>query len=181
MAENSKYIPLKDIGIGGIIVMRYGQTDQPEELVEPVAGRICYLGVESVKILTCRFIMQPWVLKWKKKPSQSRPSRLNTLKIKVASIWEGNYWKKKKKKDVFRYIMVLYWICGMCAAALLKCREKCEIRSRLCPPFLALRSIHFETILIILPVLNQRLRATPRQENANEVGFEETDDVTGIR
>ncbi len=38
MAENSKYIPLKDIGIGGIIVMRYGQTDQPEELVEPVAG-----------------------------------------------------------------------------------------------------------------------------------------------
>jgi hypothetical protein len=39
MAENSKYIPLKDVGIGGIIVMRYGQTDQPEELVEPVAGR----------------------------------------------------------------------------------------------------------------------------------------------
>ncbi len=39
MAENSKYIPLKDIGIGGIIVMRYGQTDQPEELVEPVAGQ----------------------------------------------------------------------------------------------------------------------------------------------
>ncbi|XP_046642408.1 26S proteasome non-ATPase regulatory subunit 1-like [Daphnia pulicaria] len=38
MAENSKYIPLKDIGIGGIIVMRYGQTDQPEELVEPVAA-----------------------------------------------------------------------------------------------------------------------------------------------
>ena len=90
-------------------------------------------------------------------------------------------WLKKEEERCFCYIMVLYWICGMCAAALLKCREKCEIRSRLCPPFLALRSIHFETILIILPVLNQRLRATPRQENANEVGFEETDDVTGIR
>ncbi|KAI9563808.1 hypothetical protein GHT06_011274 [Daphnia sinensis] len=38
MAEHSKYIPLKDISIGGIIVMRYGQTDQPEELVEPVAA-----------------------------------------------------------------------------------------------------------------------------------------------
>ena len=38
MVENSKYAPLKDVGIGGIIVMRYGQTDQPEELVEPVAG-----------------------------------------------------------------------------------------------------------------------------------------------
>jgi len=39
MAENSKYVPLKDVGIGGIIVMRYGLTDQPEELVEPVAGK----------------------------------------------------------------------------------------------------------------------------------------------
>lgn len=38
MAENTKYIPLKDIGIGGIIVMRH-QSDQPEELVEPVAGK----------------------------------------------------------------------------------------------------------------------------------------------
>lgn len=43
MVDNSKYMPLKDIGIGGIIVMRYGQTDQPEELVEPVAGKHhCY-------------------------------------------------------------------------------------------------------------------------------------------
>lgn len=39
MVDNPKYMPLKDIGIGGIIVMRYGQTDQPEELVEPVAGK----------------------------------------------------------------------------------------------------------------------------------------------
>ena len=37
MAENSKYAPLKDVGIGGIIVMR-STTDQPEELVEPVAA-----------------------------------------------------------------------------------------------------------------------------------------------
>lgn len=42
MAENSKYIPLKDVGIGGIIVMRYGPTDQPEELVEPVAGQLVF-------------------------------------------------------------------------------------------------------------------------------------------
>ena len=38
LTENSKYTPLKDVGIGGIIVMRYGHTDQPEELVEPVSG-----------------------------------------------------------------------------------------------------------------------------------------------
>lgn len=44
MAENSKYVPLKDIGIGGIIVMRYGLTDQPEELVEPVAGLMDFVS-----------------------------------------------------------------------------------------------------------------------------------------
>merc|ERR1711928_255481 len=38
LTENSKYTPLKDVGIGGIIVMRYGHTDQPEELVEPVSA-----------------------------------------------------------------------------------------------------------------------------------------------
>merc|ERR1712116_123445 len=38
LTENSKYTPLKDVGIVGIIVMRYGHTDQPEELVEPVSA-----------------------------------------------------------------------------------------------------------------------------------------------
>lgn len=58
MAENSKYIPLKDIGIGGIIVMRYGQTDQPEELVEPVAGLMTSLykfGWGKLKFISVHF------------------------------------------------------------------------------------------------------------------------------
>ena len=42
LAENSKYTPLKDVSIGGIIVMRYGPTDQPEDLVEPVSGTLSF-------------------------------------------------------------------------------------------------------------------------------------------
>ena len=38
MASSSKYAPLKDPSVGGIIVMRYGSGDQPQELVEPVAA-----------------------------------------------------------------------------------------------------------------------------------------------
>jgi hypothetical protein len=37
MSDTSKYVPLKDPSTGGILVMRYA-SDQPEELVEPVAG-----------------------------------------------------------------------------------------------------------------------------------------------
>lgn len=40
MAENSKYVPLKEASIGGIIVMRYSGADQSEDLVEPVAGKL---------------------------------------------------------------------------------------------------------------------------------------------
>lgn len=42
MADGSKYTPLKDVGIGGIIVMRYSGVDQAEDLVEPVAGNLIF-------------------------------------------------------------------------------------------------------------------------------------------
>jgi hypothetical protein len=38
LAEGSGYVPLKDVSIGGIIMVRQAQPGAPEELVEPVAG-----------------------------------------------------------------------------------------------------------------------------------------------
>lgn len=36
--ENSHYVPVKDIQIGGIVMLKHIQTDTEEELVKPVAG-----------------------------------------------------------------------------------------------------------------------------------------------
>ena len=38
VAENSNYTPLKDVSIGGIIIMRSVHSGQPEELVELVSA-----------------------------------------------------------------------------------------------------------------------------------------------
>ena len=38
LAENSNYTPLKDVSIGGIIIMRSVHSGQPEELVELVSA-----------------------------------------------------------------------------------------------------------------------------------------------
>jgi hypothetical protein len=38
MAEGCNYIPVKELSIGGIIMVRQAQPNAPEELVEPVAG-----------------------------------------------------------------------------------------------------------------------------------------------
>jgi 26S proteasome regulatory subunit N2 len=45
MSEGCTYIPVKELSIGGIIMVRQAQPNAPEELVEPVAGTdtfICY-------------------------------------------------------------------------------------------------------------------------------------------
>ena len=36
--KNSRYLPLKDISCGGILIMRDTQSDQPETIVETVKG-----------------------------------------------------------------------------------------------------------------------------------------------
>lgn len=38
LVEGSHYTPVKDIQIGGIVMVKHMQTDTEEELVEPVAG-----------------------------------------------------------------------------------------------------------------------------------------------
>lgn len=38
LVEGSHYVPVKDIQIGGIVMVKHIQTDTEEELVEPVAG-----------------------------------------------------------------------------------------------------------------------------------------------
>lgn len=38
LVEDSRYIPVKDIQIGGIVMVKHIQTGKEEELVEPVAG-----------------------------------------------------------------------------------------------------------------------------------------------
>jgi hypothetical protein len=42
MAEATNYVPVKDLSIGGIIMVRQAQPGTPEELVEPVAGDAFY-------------------------------------------------------------------------------------------------------------------------------------------
>lgn len=39
LVESSHYVPVKDIQIGGIVMVKHIQTDTEEELVEPVAGK----------------------------------------------------------------------------------------------------------------------------------------------
>ena len=38
LVEDSRYVPVKDIQIGGIVMVKHIQSDKEEELVEPVAG-----------------------------------------------------------------------------------------------------------------------------------------------
>lgn len=38
LVEGSHYAPVKDLQIGGIVMVKHIQTDTEEELVEPVAG-----------------------------------------------------------------------------------------------------------------------------------------------
>lgn len=39
LLEGSAYVPVKDIQIGGIVMLKHLQTDAEEELVKPVAGK----------------------------------------------------------------------------------------------------------------------------------------------
>ena len=39
LVEGSHYAPVKDIQIGGIVMVKHIQSDTEEELVEPVAGK----------------------------------------------------------------------------------------------------------------------------------------------
>lgn len=39
LLEGSPYVPVKDIQIGGIVMVKHIQTDTEEELVKPVAGK----------------------------------------------------------------------------------------------------------------------------------------------
>lgn len=46
LVEGSHYTPVKDIQIGGIVMVKHTQADTEEELVEPVAGEwliLCFL------------------------------------------------------------------------------------------------------------------------------------------
>lgn len=43
LVEGSHYTPVKDIQIGGIVMVKHMQTDTEEELVEPVAGELSIL------------------------------------------------------------------------------------------------------------------------------------------
>ncbi|KAG9508808.1 26S proteasome non-ATPase regulatory subunit 1, partial [Fragariocoptes setiger] len=47
MPEGSRYVPIKDISIGGIILMKDTRPDEPEELVEPVIAHGSKAGEEK--------------------------------------------------------------------------------------------------------------------------------------
>lgn len=47
LVEGSHYVPVKDIQIGGIVMVKHIQTDTEEELVEPVAGEYSRLEIYS--------------------------------------------------------------------------------------------------------------------------------------
>lgn len=40
LVDGSHYVPVKDLQIGGIVMVKHMQTDAEEELVEPVAGKL---------------------------------------------------------------------------------------------------------------------------------------------
>ena len=41
LQKNARYVPLKDVASGGIIMLRDTQSEQPETLVETVKGLYC--------------------------------------------------------------------------------------------------------------------------------------------
>lgn len=45
VVEGSPYVPMKDLQIGGIVMVKHAQTDKEEELVEPVAGNFFFLNL----------------------------------------------------------------------------------------------------------------------------------------
>jgi 26S proteasome regulatory subunit N2 len=49
MAEGCNYIPVKELSIGGIIMVRQAQPNTPEELVEPVAGLNFLLEIQCYR------------------------------------------------------------------------------------------------------------------------------------
>jgi 26S proteasome regulatory subunit RPN2 C-terminal domain len=61
MAEGCNYIPVKELSIGGIIMVRQAQPNTPEELVEPVAGLNFSLEIkclETEEFFICSFWTQ---------------------------------------------------------------------------------------------------------------------------
>lgn len=54
LVEGSHYTSVKDIQIGGIVMVKHMQTDTEEELVEPVAGEwlISYLLTKAQNFLS---------------------------------------------------------------------------------------------------------------------------------
>ena len=55
LVEGSHYAPVKDIQIGGIVMVKHIQSDTEEELVEPVAGK----SIRFKEIVALR-----WHRKW---------------------------------------------------------------------------------------------------------------------
>lgn len=47
LVEGSHYVPVKDIQIGGIVMVKHIQSDTEEELVEPVAGKFTFIQKNS--------------------------------------------------------------------------------------------------------------------------------------
>lgn len=89
--EGSQYVPMKDISIGGIIMVRNLKPEE-EELVEPVAGKLnslksllaLYCSMPQLLTLLLIFLFQHLVQKQKMKRNQSHQNHLNGMKIKCS-------------------------------------------------------------------------------------------------
>lgn len=65
LVEGSHYVPVKDIQIGGIVMVKHIQSDTEEELVEPVAGKsilFFFYFYEEFLFYDRIFLMQPCVI-----------------------------------------------------------------------------------------------------------------------
>lgn len=58
LVEGSHYVPVKDIQIGGIVMVKHIQSDTEEELVEPVAGKSILLFFISISMKNFYFMIE---------------------------------------------------------------------------------------------------------------------------
>lgn len=61
LVEGSHYVPVKDIQIGGIVMVKHIQSDTEEELVEPVAGKSILFFFFFYFYFTIFLMLQPCV------------------------------------------------------------------------------------------------------------------------
>lgn len=58
LVEESHYVPVKDLQIGGIVMVKHVHEDKEEELVEPVAGKHMYKLNSCISFKSNKFYVE---------------------------------------------------------------------------------------------------------------------------